>query len=206
VQLLDPPFDRSNVDPGYIRGYVPGVRENGGQYTHGAIWAAMAFAALGERDLAWEVARMLNPVNHARTPEAVATYKVEPYVITADIYARAPHAGRGGWSWYTGSAGWMYRLLVESLLGLQRGHGRLRVAPCLPSDWDGFSVRYTYGASVYDIEVRSGPAASVTLDGAASAGDTLALVDDGAGHEVIVTVARAYARDADVGGVRAAAT
>ena len=117
IQLLDPPFDKSNLDPGYIRGYVPGVRENGGQYTHGAIWAAMAFAALGDRERAWELTTMINPVNHARTPEGMATYKVEPYVIAADVYALAPHTGRGGWSWYTGSAGWMYRLIVESLLG-----------------------------------------------------------------------------------------
>src|SRR6185369_16460578 len=131
VQLLDPPFDTSDVDPGYIRGYVPGVRENGGQYTHGAIWAAMAFAALGDRDRAWELASMLNPVNRTRTPEDVATYKVEPYVIAADVYARAPHEGRGGWTWYTGSAGWMYRLLLESLLGLARDKDRLRFTPCL---------------------------------------------------------------------------
>ena len=106
IQLLDPPFDKSALDPGYIRGYVPGVRENGGQYTHGAIWAAMAFAALGDRDRAWELASMINPVNHARTPDDVATYKAEPYVVAADVYALAPHTGRGGWSWYTGS-GWM---------------------------------------------------------------------------------------------------
>ena len=131
IQLLDPPFDKSALDPGYIRGYVPGVRENGGQYTHGAIWAAMAFAALGDRERAWELATMINPVNHARTPEGVATYKVEPYVIAADVYALAPHTGRGGWSWYTGSAGWMYRLIVESLLGLtlEGDRSALRAVP-----------------------------------------------------------------------------
>ena len=119
IQLLDPPFDTSDLDPGYIRGYVPGVRENGGQYTHGAIWTAMAFAALGDGARAWELTAMINPVNHARTPERSATYKVEPYVVAADVYALAPHTGRGGWTWYTGSAGWMYRLVVESLLGLK---------------------------------------------------------------------------------------
>jgi len=130
VQLLDPPFDKSNLDPGYIRGYVPGVRENGGQYTHGAVWAAMAFAALGEHERAWELLTMINPVNHGLTAEAIATYKVEPYVVAADVYAAAPHIGRGGWSWYTGSAGWMYRLIVESLLGLRREGENLHFAPC----------------------------------------------------------------------------
>ncbi|MDH5580130.1 MAG: cyclic beta 1-2 glucan synthetase, partial [Betaproteobacteria bacterium] len=154
IQLLDPPFDRSDLDPGYIRGYVPGVRENGGQYTHGAIWAAMAFAALGDHERAWELATMMNPVNHARTPEGVATYKVEPYVIAADVYAVVPHTGRGGWSWYTGSAGWMYRLIVESLLGLSREADRLRFTPCLPADWEAFTMRYRYGETVYEIAVQ----------------------------------------------------
>jgi hypothetical protein len=122
IQLLDPPFDKGVLDPGYIRGYVPGVRENGGQYTHAAIWTAMAFARLGDAERAWELTRMINPVSHASTPEACAIYKAEPYVMAADIYAVAPHVGRGGWSWYTGSAGWMYRLIVESLLL----HGLLR--------------------------------------------------------------------------------
>lgn len=137
VQLLDPPFDKSAVDPGYIRGYVPGVRENGGQYTHGAIWAAMAFAALGDRERAWELLTMINPANHTRSPEGIATYKVEPYVVAADVYAVAPHIGRGGWSWYTGSAGWMYRLIMESLLGLRLEADRLHLTPCLPADWRG---------------------------------------------------------------------
>ncbi len=158
VQLLDPPFDRSTLDPGYIRGYVPGVRENGGQYTHGAIWSAMAFAAMGDRERAWELMTMINPVNHARTPTGVATYKAEPYVIAADVYALAPHTGRGGWSWYTGSAGWMYRLIVESLLGLTLDHGRLRFTPCLPADWTAFTMRYRYRDTAYDIAVRQAPA------------------------------------------------
>ena len=119
IQLLDPPFDKSDLNPGYIKGYVPGVRENGGQYTHGAIWMAMAFAQLGDSRRAWELMAMINPVNHARSPESIATYKVEPYAVAADVYALSPHTGRGGWTWYTGSAGWMYRLIVESLLGLQ---------------------------------------------------------------------------------------
>jgi cyclic beta-1,2-glucan synthetase len=198
VQLLDPPFDRSPVDPGYIRGYVPGVRENGGQYTHGAIWAAMAFAALGDRARAWEIARMLNPVNHALTPEAVATYKVEPYVVAADIYAMAPHAGRGGWTWYTGSAGWMYRLLTESLLGLAREHDRLRFTPCLPAEWGGFTMRYRHGFTTYEIAVTQVPVDAdgpgrgsltlVTLDGVEQADASLPLVDDHGVHKVEVSV------------------
>ncbi len=129
IQLLDPPFDKSALNPGYIKGYVPGVRENGGQYTHGAIWAAMAFASLGDARRAWELLAMINPVNHAGSPEAIATYKVEPYVVAADVYAVPPHTGRGGWTWYTGSAGWMYRLIVESLLGLRLEEDKLRLCP-----------------------------------------------------------------------------
>jgi cellobiose phosphorylase len=192
VQLLDPPFDTSDLDPGYIRGYVPGVRENGGQYTHGAIWVAMAFAAMGDRERAWELATMMNPANRARTPEGTATYKVEPYVVAADVYARAPHSGRGGWTWYTGSAGWMYRLLVESLLGLAREPRRLRIRPCLPATWPSFAIRYRYGATYYDIAVRRSSAGGndaatrVTLDGVAQADDSVELVDDRAKHEVVV--------------------
>ncbi|MBC8021886.1 MAG: cyclic beta 1-2 glucan synthetase, partial [Burkholderiales bacterium] len=192
IQLLDPPFDVSNLNPGYIRGYVPGVRENGGQYTHGAIWAAMAFAAMGDSARAWELATMINPVNRARTREAVATYKVEPYVISADVYAVAPHTGRGGWSWYTGSAGWMYRLMVESLLGLALEKGSLRFTPCLLQDWSGFSMRYRYLDTFYDIEVRqaavgtTSSAPRVTVDGIAQADGSVRLVDDRAAHQVLV--------------------
>ena len=192
IQLLDPPFDKSNLDPGYIRGYVPGVRENGGQYTHGAIWAAMAFAALGDRERAWELTTMINPVNHARTPEGVATYKVEPYVIAADVYALAPHTGRGGWSWYTGSAGWMYRLIVESLLGVTLESDRLRFTPCLPADWTGFTMRYRYRETTYDIAIRQTLADAdagirptrVTVDGVVQADGSVHLVDDRAAHQV----------------------
>ena len=129
IQLLDPPFDKSGLNPGYIKGYVPGVRENGGQYTHAAIWSVMAFAALGDSARAWELFDMINPVKHANSAAAIATYKVEPYVVAADVYAVAPHTGRGGWTWYTGSAGWMYRLILESLLGLKLEAGKLRFAP-----------------------------------------------------------------------------
>jgi len=197
IQLLDPPFDTSDLDPGYIRGYVPGVRENGGQYTHGAIWTAMAFAALGDAARAWELTAMINPVNHARSPEGVATYKVEPYVVAADVYAFSPHTGRGGWTWYTGSAGWMYRLVVESLLGLRLEVDRLRFAPCLPPEWNEFALRYRYRETYYHIAVRRTEAegdeeldrAGVTVDGVAQEGQFVLLADDRREHHVEVRVA-----------------
>jgi cyclic beta-1,2-glucan synthetase len=185
IQLLDPPFDKGVLDPGYIRGYVPGVRENGGQYTHAAIWTAMAFARLGDADKAWELTRMINPVSHSSTPEDCAIYKAEPYVMTADIYAVAPHVGRGGWSWYTGSAGWMYRLIVESLLGVERKGERLALAPQLPPDWEGFRLHYRYGSTRYTIDVRRGDSVTVlSVDGVAQDSSVLALVDDGRAHNV----------------------
>jgi cellobiose phosphorylase len=195
VQLLDPPFDGAEFDPGYIRGYVPGVRENGGQYTHGAIWAAMAFAAIGDRKRAWKLTRMINPVHHARTAAEADVYKAEPYVVAADVYAVSPHAGRGGWSWYTGSAGWMYRLIVESLLGVSLEADRLRFSPCLPADWSEFALRYRYRETTYEIVVRQtlGAAAgagecSVTLDGVVQPDASIRLTDDRAPHQVVVDV------------------
>jgi cellobiose phosphorylase len=196
IQLLDPPFDQSDLDPGYIKGYVPGVRENGGQYTHGAIWAAMAFAALGDSRRAWDLATMINPANHAKSPEAIATYKVEPYVMAADVYAVAPHTGRGGWTWYTGSAGWMYRLIVESLLGLRLEVDKLHVAPCLPAHWDGLKIHYRYRETVYHITIDQTHAGAlgkhddtrVTVDGVEQEGRTICLVDDRREHAVEVRV------------------
>ncbi len=190
IKLLTPAFDESALDPGYIKGYVPGVRENGGQYTHAAIWASMAFACLGDGARAWELARMINPVGHALTPDDVAVYRAEPYVLAADVYARDPHTGRGGWTWYTGSAGWMYRLLLESLLGVQRKAGMLTIAPCLPDDWNEFSVQYRCGESVYRIKIARAKdrsdAAHVMLDGVKQDGQQFALIDDGQAHEVEV--------------------
>ena len=196
IQLLDPPFDKSNLDPGYIRGYVPGVRENGGQYTHGAVWAAMAFAALGERERAWELLTMINPLNHAMSAEGIATYKVEPYVVAADVYAAAPHTGRGGWSWYTGSAGWMYRLILESLLGLRLTGDKLHFAPCLPAHWQALKIHYRYRETVYHIafsQTRGGDdgksgVTSVTVDGVERHDQAIPLVDDRQEHAVEVTV------------------
>jgi cellobiose phosphorylase len=192
IQLLDPPFDKSTLNPGYIKGYVPGVRENGGQYTHGAIWMAMAFAAMGDSRRAWELTAMINPVNHANTAQAIATYKVEPYVVAADVYAVAPHTGRGGWTWYTGSAGWMYRLIVESLLGLKLEVDKLRFAPCLPADWETFKLHYRYRETVYHIIVLQTHAAddktSVTVDGVKQRDEAVPLVDDRLEHAVEVRI------------------
>lgn len=196
VQLLDPPFDTAILDPGYIRGYVPGVRENGGQYTHAAVWTAMAFASLGERERAWEVMSLINPVNHALSPQAVAIYKVEPYVVTADVYALNPHTGRGGWSWYTGSAGWMYRLILESLLGLRLVGSSLHFAPCLPADWTSFKISYRYRETMYSITVEQTHADdddlsgvnSVRVDGVEQTSKGIPLVNDQQEHQVEVAV------------------
>jgi cellobiose phosphorylase len=181
------------MDPGYIKGYVPGVRENGGQYTHAAVWAAMAFAHMGKHDRAWELARMINPGSHTADADAVQVYKIEPYVLAADVYSVAPHVGRGGWSWYTGSAGWMYRLLVEALLGLSLQEGRLRIRPCVPSSWAGYNLRYVFGASTYVIDLRparDGERSGILLDGASVEGDSLPLRDDQKEHEVHVVYPR----------------
>src|SRR6185503_17495873 len=151
VRLLDPPFNGAGLNFGYIAGYVSGVRENGGQYTHGAIWSAMAFAQLGDAARAWQVMDLINPIHHGSTPAQVATYKVEPYVVAADVYSVAPHTGRGGWSWYTGSAGWMYRLLIETLLGAHLEGDRLRLIPRMPAAWNSYKMHYRYRQTVYHI-------------------------------------------------------
>jgi cellobiose phosphorylase len=191
VQLLHPPFDKSALNPGYIKGYVPGVRENGGQYTHAAVWTAMAFAAMKDGARAWELADMINPVNHAQTPEAVAVYKAEPYVVAADVYAVAPHIGRGGWSWYTGSAGWMYRLIIESLLGISLKVDKLSITPVLPADWGEYKVHYRYRETVYHITIVPSviEKPSLVVDGALQAGLEISLVDDRREHEARLVVA-----------------
>jgi cellobiose phosphorylase len=191
IKLLTPPFDKSDLDPGYIRGYVPGVRENGGQYTHAAIWAAMAFAAMGDSERAWELFGIINPVNHSLSGEAIATYKVEPYVMAADIYAAAPHNGRGGWTWYTGSAGWMYRLIIESLLGLRLEIDQLQFAPCFPADWTEFKVHYRFRETVYHITVLHSSnheaESNVIIDGVPHDGKTVKLVNDLQEHFIELT-------------------
>jgi len=190
VRLLTPPFERSALrhDPGYIAAYPPGVRENGGQYTHGAVWLAWAFAARGDADRAWEAWRMLNPSRHAVTAEAVARYRVEPYVVAADVYAEPPYVGRGGWTWYTGSAGWLYRFLVEALLGIRREGSTLRVAPLLPHGAPGFSFRYRFGTARYVVRVQRGDGPRFREAGAWREGNGIPLVDDGATHEVWMEV------------------
>ena len=154
IQLLAPPFDTSALEPGYIKGYVPGVRENGGQYTHAAIWTTTAFAMLGDRERAWELFAMLNPINHGSEPEEIERYKVEPYVMCADIYGAPPHTSRGGWTWYTGAAGWMYRLTVETLLGLHLEVDHLRLAPCIPAHWESYKIHYRFRETFYHITVK----------------------------------------------------
>ena len=192
IQLLDPPFNRSEPNPGYIQGYLPGVRENGGQYTHAAVWAAMAFAALGDAGRAWKLFRMIDPVNHANSPDAIAVYKTEPYVVASDVYALAPHTGRGGWTWYTGAAGWMYRFILESLLGLTLVKDELHFAPCLPGDWASYEVHYRYRKTTYHIMVLqkniAGGGTKLTVDGIEQAGTAVSLVDDRAQHSVELTV------------------
>jgi cellobiose phosphorylase len=154
IRLLEPPFDVSEPDPGYIRGYLPGVRENGGQYTHAAIWTVMAFMQAGRTDRAWQLFDLINPVRHGMSASTIGTWRVEPYVAVADVLSIDPHQGRGGWSWYTGSAGWMYRLILESMLGIRLEGSRLRIEPRIPSHWNGFSVTYTHGDARYEIEVE----------------------------------------------------
>ncbi len=203
IRLFAPPFDRTTRDPGYIKGYVPGVRENGGQYTHGAIWTAWAFALLGEGETAHELYSLLAPVNHASTPQAVARYKVEPYVVAADVYGLEPHVGRGGWTWYTGSAAWLYRLALEGLLGLVKCGNRLHFRPRIPRSWGGFGVTWREGSSTYRINVivkqegaasamaqaaadAPGPHVRLSLDGEEQATGYLTLIDDGVDHDVTV--------------------
>ena len=189
ILLLTPPFDRSPLDPGYIKGYVPGVRENGGQYTHAALWLVMAVARRGHGDEAVELFHMLNPINHTRTIADLERYKAEPYVVAADVYAHPQHAGRGGWTWYTGSASWMYRAGLESILGLERRGDRLALNPCIPYSWPGFAITLRFGNSRYEIEVenpqnRSCGMAHVELDGTPAEAGAIPLVDDGNTHRI----------------------
>jgi cellobiose phosphorylase len=193
IQLFDPPFDRSSAKPGYVKGYVPGVRENGGQYTHAAVWAVMAFAAAGDIEKAWELFGLINPVRHGDSEAAIKRYQVEPYVVAADVYTNPQHAGRGGWSWYTGSAGWMYRLAIESLLGMQLEIDHLRVEPLLPAGWETFDVHYRHRETFYHIRVR-GPVSGgrgvsrVVCDGVEQPERTIPLRDDRGEHHVEVWV------------------
>jgi cellobiose phosphorylase len=193
IQLLAPPFDRSVLEPGYIKGYPPGVRENGGQYTHGAVWAAMAFALAGRTEQAAALVKFLNPINHALDPSAVERYKVEPYVLAADIYSQPPNAGRGGWTWYTGSAAWLYRLLHEVILGIERQVDVLRFRPRVPASWPRFKVHYRYHETFYHLEFTQDPEhegpTRLTLDGLPLRDGSLKLIDDQREHTVEVLFA-----------------
>jgi cyclic beta-1,2-glucan synthetase len=192
--LFTPPFDRTPLDPGYIKGYPPGIRENGGQYTHAAAWSVIAFAALGQGDKAAALFSLLNPINHASTRADVQRYKVEPYVVAADIYSVPPHLGRGGWTWYTGSAGWLYRAGIESILGFRLQGASLLLDPVIPTSWPRFELTYKHRSALYHITVEnprgvSRGVSSATLDGNALPSGSPArvpLVDDGATHTVRV--------------------
>jgi cyclic beta-1,2-glucan synthetase len=191
VSLLTPPFDRSPQEPGYIKGYPPGLRENGGQYTHAAVWTVMAMARLGYGDEAVELFHMLNPVNHTRTAADVERYKGEPYVLAGDVSAHPSHAGRAGWTWYTGSAGWMYRAGLESILGLRRHGAVFEVDPCIPAGWPAYSVSWRVGATRYTIEVSNPErcargVAEARLDGALVDAQCVPLADDGGLHVLSV--------------------
>ena len=193
IQLLTPPFDQGTRDPGYIKGYIPGIRENGGQYTHAALWTIMALAKLGYGDEAFDLFHMINPINHTRNRASAVRYVTEPYVVDGDVYAHPEHTGRGGWSWYTGSAGWMYRVAIESVLGLQRHGSEFSVTPCIPSGWPDYAVEWRFGATLYRIRVenperRSTGVAAASLDGTPVDPRHIPLADDGRTREVRITM------------------
>src|SRR4029077_10371882 len=194
ILLLTPPFDQAPFDPGYIKGYLPGVRENGGQYNHAAVWVTLAFAALGDGDKAGELFRMLNPINRTISRASVQRYKVEPYVVAGDIYAENPHAGRGGWTWYTGSAGWLYRVGLEWMLGFRLRGMTFSIDPCIPRNWPRYSIRFPYHSATYAIRVENPSSgtrgvALTELDGKLLAGPAnIPLDDDNAEHQVVIVL------------------
>jgi cyclic beta-1,2-glucan synthetase len=193
LPLLTPPFDKTPNDPGYIKGYLPGVRENGAQYTHAALWAVLATALQGQGDRAFELFQMINPLARTRTPAEVAVYQLEPYVVAADVYTAVGHVGRGGWSWYTGSASWMYRVGLEAILGFHKRGNELFIEPQVPSSWREYHIEYRFGSSRYSITVANPEGTesrrlAITMDGRALDGAAIPLVDDGATHDVRVTL------------------
>ena len=202
--LFKPPFDRTAHDPGYIKGYPPGLRENGGQYSHAAMWAILAFAKLRDGNKAAALFALVNPVNHARTAVEVERYKVEPYVVAADVYSVAPHVGRGGWTWYTGSAGWMYRAGVEGILGIRREGDVLIIDPCIPDTWPGFAATVNVHSTRYDIRVDSTAGHSVmraVLDGASvdCEGGCVRVPLDAGSHTLLISLCLAANEDVDHG-------
>jgi len=194
--LFTPPFDNPSRDPGYIKGYPPGMRENGGQYTHAALWATLAFTMLGDGDKAYDVLTMLNPIRHADSPTAIERFKIEPYVVPADVYSAPPHVGRGGWSWYTGSASWFYRVALEHILGFRRRGSQLLIDPCVSQAWPGFSISYRFGTATYEISVENPLGVctgvlAVKVDGLTVAGNQknlVTLTDDGKAHRILVVL------------------
>jgi cyclic beta-1,2-glucan synthetase len=195
VLLLTPPFDHMTQDPGYIKGYLPGIRENGGQYTHAALWIVLALTRLGLGDDAMELFHMLNPINHARTPDQVERYRTEPYAVAADVYAHPMHVGRGGWTWYTGSAGWMYQAAVEGLLGLCRQAATFSIQPCIPAMWPSYTLEWVVASSRYRITVLNPEhvcrgVQAAELDGAAIDPSAIPLADDGKTHDVVVMLGK----------------
>jgi cyclic beta-1,2-glucan synthetase len=191
VLLIAPPFDKTLHDPGYIKGYPPGIRENGGQYTHAAVWVVWAFAELGQGDRAESLFRLLNPIYHGDTPEKIARYAVEPYVIAADVYSAPSHIGHGGWTWYTGSSGWMYRVGLEAILGIQRMGQVLQINPCIPKQWQHYQVTYRVGETNWQIHVDNPSGVNrgvkqVTVDGTVLPGNEIPLLSDGVSHQVTV--------------------
>jgi cellobiose phosphorylase len=193
IKLLDPPFDTSSLEPGYIKGYVPGIRENGGQYTHAAVWAVMAFALQGDTQRVKELLSMINPVNHGSTPDKIKRYLVEPYVMAADIYGVQPHCGRGGWTWYTGSASWMYRLIIETVIGLQLKANTLTFNPCIPEEWEHFKIHYRFRETVYHlafVQVQPKGEITVLLDDTEQQLPQIEMVDDRQEHFAEITIGR----------------
>jgi cellobiose phosphorylase len=194
VKLFEPPFDKGTLQPGYIKGYVPGIRENGGQYTHAAIWLVQALAGLGRGADALALWQMLNPLAHADSPEGVARYKVEPYVVAADVYGMPPHIGRGGWTWYTGSAAWLYRAALETLLGFTQRGDRLSFDPRLPAEWRVYEVEYRHGSTLYRCRIERTDvgkgATEAWLDGEQLPDAVIPLHDDGREHTVHVQIGR----------------
>jgi cellobiose phosphorylase len=193
ILLFTPPFDRGRLEPGYIKGYVPGIRENGGQYTHAATWVVLATALLGDGQRAVELFDLLNPVHHASSPEGVERYKVEPYVVCADVYGAPPHTGRGGWTWYTGSASWLYRIGLEAILGFRLRGTRLELDPCVPRGWPGYEITYRHRSATYHVVVENSGGSgrgvrSVTVDGSGVPEGVVELADDGRQHEVRITL------------------
>ena len=187
IQLFEPAFDKTEKNPGYIKGYVPGVRENGGQYTHGAVWLIMAFAQLKDKKRTWELLNMINPILHGSTESAIDIYEVEPYVMAADIYTEPTHAGKGGWTWYTGSASWMYKLIIEYFLGFTKKGNLLELDPCIPEEWEKFSVSYKFGSAVYEIEIlqdKNIEETVITIDGVKQNDASLILQSDAKNYQV----------------------